>query len=140
MKSYPYVLTLLLSSLSALACGCTASTIPPKDFTVSTMWLTKRRILQFAYLHDKLPSNLSSLPVLEGYDNSLLDGWGRPLHYQYDETFKVTLTSFGRDGRAGGTGDDADIIRSFAAKTASGEWAKETEWWLGPDGEPTVPP
>ncbi|WP_329605144.1 type II secretion system major pseudopilin GspG [Undibacterium hunanense] len=39
-----------------------------------------------------------------------LDPWGRPYHYQSpakDKDFEVS--SYGKDGLAGGTGDDADI-------------------------------
>jgi general secretion pathway protein G len=40
---------------------------------------------------------------------ALLDPWGNPFAYQSDG-LAYALKSFGADGRAGGSGDDADII------------------------------
>jgi hypothetical protein len=50
---------------------------------------------------------------------------------------EVTLTSYGRDGRPGGTGEDADIVGVFRAKTADGRWADELgEWRVDPFATP----
>lgn len=39
-----------------------------------------------------------------------LDPWGRPYHYQSPAKDKdVDISSYGKDGQVGGTGDDADI-------------------------------
>lgn len=40
------------------------------------------------------------------------DPWGRPFHYASAGPDQFTLTSYGRDGVAGGTGEDADVISS----------------------------
>jgi hypothetical protein len=37
------------------------------------------------------------------------DGWGRDLHWASDGVTKVTVWSLGRDGKLGGTGEDADL-------------------------------
>lgn len=42
-----------------------------------------------------------------------LDPWGRPYHFRSPGVANprgYDLASFGRDGRAGGTGDDADLL------------------------------
>jgi hypothetical protein len=37
------------------------------------------------------------------------DGWGRELHWVSDGKTRVTVRSLGRDGKPGGTGEDADL-------------------------------
>ena len=42
-----------------------------------------------------------------------LDPWGQPYHYESPGTVNPSsydLASFGRDGKAGGTGEDADLV------------------------------
>ena len=38
------------------------------------------------------------------------DGWGRPLLYDAPTSFQATLTSYGADGAAGGTGLNQDVL------------------------------
>ncbi len=47
-----------------------------------------------------------------------VDGWKRPLIYQPFDAAKGygAVISFGRDGRPGGTGEDADLVVRFGAK------------------------
>ena len=71
---------------------------------------------------------------MEGYDNGIIDAWGRPISVRV-EGDTVTLTSLGRDGAPGGIGDDTDMIGIFRAKSATGQWADELcEWELDPYG------
>jgi hypothetical protein len=98
------------------------------------MQVIKRRILRYASTNGTLPTALDQLPRMEGYDNEVVDAWGKPidLHIKDD---KVTLTSYGRDGMPGGTGDDADMVGVFKAKTATGAWADELcNWDIDPYG------
>ena len=40
-----------------------------------------------------------------------MDPWGRPYVYeQPGQNTEIDLASFGRDGRPGGSGEDADIV------------------------------
>jgi hypothetical protein len=66
---------------------------------------------------------------MAGYDASVTDGWGRTLSYQTNTTGIVTLESLGRDGILGGSGADADIIRSFRIRDARGAWSDEMVDW-----------
>jgi hypothetical protein len=103
--------------------------IPPRGVTWSRMWLTKRRILQYALSHNQLPRSLSDLPIMPGYDNSVDDEWGRPITYEVSPSGVVTLTSLGRDGKVGGSGEDADMIATFPSHDAQGRWSDESVAW-----------
>jgi hypothetical protein len=96
--------------------------------------MMKRRALRYAAAHDALPSSLIDLPPIEGYSNDVTDGWRRPILWRV-EGDEATLTSYGRDGVAGGTGEDADMIGIFQAKSADGRWAAElSDWRVDPFG------
>lgn len=86
--------------------------ISPRNMTVSAMGETSYRIKMYVDLHGSLPSDFSILPVRSGYMNKTTDYWGRTLTYAPTES-RFTLTSLGRDGRDGGNGDDADIVRRY---------------------------
>jgi hypothetical protein len=108
------------------------NTVPPQAETYGNMHMMKRRILRYATTHDSLPTSLDQLPEFEGKINSVTDGWGRPIEWRV-EGEQVVLTSFGRDGRPGGSGKDADMIGVFRVKTADGRWAEELcEWQVDP--------
>lgn len=104
------------------------SHISPRDNTATVMWVMKRRIVQYATANGSLPAAPEQLPHMAGYENSTTDGWGRPITWQVDGD-TVTLTSYGRDGRAGGTGEDEDMVGVFRAKTEDGRWADELGDW-----------
>jgi hypothetical protein len=73
---------------------------------------TQVRIGIYLQQNGGLPETFDLLPVREGYLNRTTDAWGRPLNFQI-EGDRFTLTSLGRDGVSGGTGDDADLIREY---------------------------
>jgi len=108
--------------------------IPPKSLTVTRMWVTKRRIIQFVQHENRLPNDLSELLPMPGYNTQTRDAWGRPLVYKILPTGEVLLESYGKDGVAGGTGDDADLTGIFAAKTPQGDWIRDElqEWTKAP--------
>ncbi|MBY0457808.1 MAG: type II secretion system protein GspG [Gemmataceae bacterium] len=68
----------------------------------------------------RLPASLSEMPSLKDRhgtdaDGRFVDLWGHPFRYQVEgEDF--TLCSFGRDGRPGGDGLDADIYPTSAGR------------------------
>lgn len=107
-------------------------TVPPRSLTFGNMHMMKRRILRYATVHDSLPTSSDQLPHFEGYSNDATDGWGRPILWRVDGD-KVTLTSYGRDGAPGGSGEDPDMVGVFRTKTANGRWAEELcEWEVDP--------
>jgi len=108
--------------------------IPPRSLTATRMFGTKQRILLFAQQHNQLPANLWELPPRPGYDTETEDAWGRPLDYSFDASGVVTLRSLGADKRAGGDGDNRDMVGIFAARDAHGHWCNEScDWTLDPE-------
>ena len=99
--------------------------LPPRAYTHSGMLLTSRRILRYAHSHNQLPRTLSDLPVMDGYDNSFGDEWGRIYIYEVLPSGDVRLTSLGRDGKVGGSGKDADMVLIFPPHDARGNWSDE---------------
>jgi len=103
--------------------------IPPRALTATRMHVLKRRVLQFARTQGELPKSLAALPVMEGYDSSFRDGWKKDIIFEVSTSGVVTFRSLGRDGIVGGSGEDADIIRSFPARDAQGKWSDEMIEW-----------
>lgn len=66
---------------------------------------------------------------MEGYDNDIRDGWNRELVFEVSTSGVVTFRSLGRDGAAGGSGEDADIVRSIPARDSQGRWSDELVEW-----------
>jgi Type II secretion system (T2SS), protein G len=103
-------------------------TVPARSMTHVNMHMMKRRILRYAAANGSLPPSSDQLPRVEGYANEVVDGWGRPILWQV-ESDEVTLTSYGRDGVPGGTGEHADMVGVFRTKTSEGRWANELCEW-----------
>ncbi len=87
--------------------------VPPYSYTITTISCIGDRINTFFIENNKLPGKLSGLPPREGYNNSLEDYWGREIIYEYDSELNIKLISYGKDGKVGGVGDNADIIEKF---------------------------
>ena len=102
--------------------------IPPRALTATRMQVLKRRVLQYARAHGELPRSLVDLPAVEGYDGSIRDGWSRTILFEVSSNL-VTFRSLGRDGIPGGSGDDMDMVRSFPARDAQGQWCDEMIGW-----------
>ena len=102
--------------------------IPPHAMTVTRMQHLKRRVLQYAQSHDRLPASLTALPPMEGYDDRIQDGWQRDIAFEVSGDV-IAFRSLGRDGVLGGTGEDADIVRSFPLHDAQGRWSNEFVGW-----------
>jgi hypothetical protein len=103
--------------------------IPPQALTYTRMFVTKTRILEYAHSNGQLPPNLSVLPLHPEKDCSVVDEWGRNIIYEVDSSGTVTLKSFGRDGKAGGAGVDADIICGFHSRDGQGKWSDPFAQW-----------
>lgn len=75
------------------------------------------------------PARLTDLPAVKEHNVHLdnagnpVDSWDRPLHYRV-EGESYTLFSYGRDGQAGGFGQDADL---YAGRVLSEE-QRPTLW------------
>lgn len=107
----------VVSALGVLAIAVLAVTfadvIPDRALTRSAMDETSVRIGMFVDHNKELPASLTPLPRREGYANRVVDAWKRPLIYFVNSQDTFTLTSLGRGGAVGGTGDDADIVQKY---------------------------
>lgn len=92
-------------------------TIPPKNKTDSVLRFTYVRIQDYWNENGKVPMIAAELPDVKDHDCSMKDGWGRELNWDSDGISKVRVWSLGRDGKPGGTGDDADMEVVFAGET-----------------------
>ena len=104
-------------------------TIPPRSMTHTSMHMCKRRILRYAHKHGKLPSALGDTDVIEGFHESLKDGWGVELEYSAVANDVVTFRSLGKDRNPGGVGDSVDMTGVFSARRLDGSWSDETVEW-----------
>jgi Type II secretion system (T2SS), protein G len=108
-------------------------TIPPKNVTETRLGITDNRIQNFWNQHGRVPTKPNELPDVKDRDCSLKDGWGRELNWTSDGTSKVKVWSLGRDGKPGGTGEDADMEVVFIGK-------QKRRDDLPKIGRPDVPP
>lgn len=108
---------------------CLVDVIPPRALTLTRMLGAQVRILEYARTHGQLPSDLSVVPLREGYEDRIMDAWGRKLIYEVDASGTVTLKSLGKDGVVGGAGDDTDIVRKFMSHRADGSWSEAADGW-----------
>lgn len=79
---------------------------------------------------------------MPGYDTQIKDAWGRPLVFQKLPAGEVLLESYGKDGVAGGTGDNADLKGIFATKTPQGDWIRDElqDWTAAPSSRARTQP
>jgi hypothetical protein len=129
-------------ALLAVICSCGCSDrITPREATQGAMMETFARIQLYAETNRSVPRSLSVLPRREGYANRTTDGWHRELFYRIGEDGMLSLTSCGADGKAGGSGEDADISVSYRSKKPDGTlwvgsdmWLVEAQAYLQPQG------
>ncbi|MGI6494699.1 MAG: type II secretion system protein GspG [Kiritimatiellia bacterium] len=88
--------------------------IPPKDLTRTRFRALEVRIRHsLAQGQDVNSLDIKTLPEAPGKDNATTDGWGHPIVMRVDGSI-ITLTSYGKDGKPGGTDQDADIEHRFS--------------------------
>jgi len=108
------------AAILLFAASCQSSrfvdTIPPQNSTEGSLRFTYHRIQNFWNEHGRVPTKPAELPNVKDHDCSLTDGWGRELHWDSDGVSNVKVWSLGRDGKPGGTGEDADTEVAFAGK------------------------
>ena len=119
----------VIVGVAALLAFALVDVIPPRALTATRMQILKTRVLEFARKHGELPSSLSVLPANQARDNSILDGWHREILFEVSTSGILTFRSLGRDGLVGGSGEDADITRSFMARDSQGRWSDNTVGW-----------
>jgi|GEM_PF-5439800 len=73
-------------------------TIPPGALTRGRMNGVEQRIRAYAQVHHHMPATLADLPKRENYDDSDVDGRGKPLVYTPQTDGSVVITSFGKPG------------------------------------------
>ena len=103
--------------------------ISPESLTRAALQGAMVRIHMYMLEHREYPPDLTVLPEREGHDNRLTDGWGRPLLFSVDEEGIITVSSLGRDGKPGGDGPDADIVRRNRSRNEDGSLDIEDEYW-----------
>ena len=89
--------------------------------TLHTFSAIESMLTQYQQDTDALPRSLAELRRIDppydelnwDQDSHPLDAWGRPILYSVDGA-QFTLASFGRDGKPGGVGLDADLSRPDA--------------------------
>jgi hypothetical protein len=122
-------LGLLVLPLAGLVLMAQMCGIPSRSLTANRMHGMKRRVIRFAEAHGHLPATVDELPELQGFDNSVRDGWWRKITMSVDGN-RVTFTSLGRDNKPGGAGEDADMIAVFDARREDGTWQEELVEWV----------
>ncbi len=106
--------------------------IPPENYTSTSMYPLKTRILKFANKHNRLPYDLNELPKLEGFTNRTIDYWGNELIMKIEGS-KVILISYGKDKMKGGINDNLDVVGVIETRTKEGNWSREdTDWFSQP--------
>jgi hypothetical protein len=142
-----FLAAILLSAFAVAGCVCPAclldhfvTVITPVEMTDSAITETFVRIDLYAKEHGTTPPSLDVLPERKGYMNRITDGWGRPLLYEVSDDGRLTLTSYGKDGKPGGSGEDADISRSYYSRRPDGSlWVGSDLWIVEAEvGEPTA--
>ncbi len=105
---------ILLTVLLLVIIYLTIDLIPPQDKTISALTGLKNRIELYANSNNKLPDNLNDLPMRPEYDDSITDGWDRPIIYDYNSTTSmVFLTSCGEKGDCQCKNNGDCIIKKF---------------------------
>ncbi|MFA6133774.1 MAG: type II secretion system protein GspG [Phycisphaerae bacterium] len=86
-------------------------------------------ISAYARSQERLPLDLTGVCQ---YRDESVDGWKRPIHYEASPDGTVALTSYGKDAKPGGTGEDADIVAVFLTRGPDGNWLPEPQWLTAP--------
>ena len=121
--------TLAIAFIIFVAAWLYMERIPPVSQTYGAIHMCKRRIQLYAMEHNALPSSLSEIEEINGYDNSIKDAWGHPIIYNVDKDGLVTLTSLGRDNKPSGIGDNRDMVGIYPSRRPDGKWSDEMVEW-----------
>ena len=104
--------------------------ITPREMTATAITESLVRIHLYAQTNRALPPTLEVLPRRDGYMNRTMDGWGYELRYDISDTGIITLSSLGADQKPGGTGDNADISRTYRSHDEDGTLIADEDMWI----------
>lgn len=116
--------------LATALVACCVDTPDPTEITVSAMTETFVRMDIYARQHNTVPETLEILPQRSGYANRTTDGWDCALIYKIEDDGVLTLSSLGRDGRPGGSGPDADVLRRYRSRREDGSLWIGSDMWI----------
>lgn len=106
------------------------ATISPLQKTLTSLSATTLRIYMYLCERRQFPTSIEELPKRKGYANCIEDGWGRKLIYTIEKDQIFSLSSLGKDGVVGGTGDNKDITRKYRVKRIDGSWTIDDKFWF----------
>jgi hypothetical protein len=92
----------------------------PRHFLTTTEFSLlncKEEIQRYALQHNALPTY------------KMKDCWGNPIRCRVDSNGMVTLTSFGKDNKPGGTESDRDYVGVYPSRQPDGKWSAESVPW-----------
>ncbi|HTQ38891.1 MAG TPA: sulfotransferase [Pirellulales bacterium] len=89
------------------------SKVSAEDQTVTAINQTAARIEQYVQQHRELPTALDGLAASNSESKQATDAWSRPIKYKIIEPDTFELVSYGADGAPGGSGEGADIVRTY---------------------------
>lgn len=110
--------------------GCCAHVITPEEMTNTAIGETFYRVHLFGKKYHKVPHSFDELPIREGYANRITDGWGRRLILNIKDDKLMTITSYGKDGKPGGEGENSDISRSHWLIKKDGSFWIDDDMWI----------
>src|SRR4051794_23562905 len=97
----PVVLLVMVGLFAAGIAINVANRMPASAITPTAMGETSVRIGLYFERNKHLPPDLGVLPQREGFWNRTTDRWNRPLRYSIDAEDAFTLSSPGKDDKAG---------------------------------------
>jgi hypothetical protein len=123
------ILVVAVPAVLILLWAANVDVIPPSGVTHSSIHMCKRRVQRYAIEHNVLPTTLNETKEIEGFNTAIEDYWGHPILYSVDAKGLVTLSSYGKDNKPGGTGDDADLVGVYPSRQPNGKWSDESVQW-----------
>lgn len=100
-----------------IICFLFTSTVSKRELTITNMIVLRRELNNFYLKFKSLPNDIREL----GDIGCSSDGWGNKIVYHFDNGV-VTLLSYGKDNKAGGEKENADIKGSFKIDEPITNW------------------
>jgi hypothetical protein len=121
------IITTILISITLTS--CCPYVITPVEMTRASIGETFYRVYLYGKANHKIPYSFNVLPIRDGYGNCTTDGWNRGLILEIKDDKVMTLTSYGKDGKLGGEGEDSDISESHWLRREDGSlWVGDEMW------------
>ena len=123
-RDWIVIIGVVIALLAMLPGLCFVGVAPKSAVTKGGMFSLADRIGHVIRRDGKMPDDLSAMPTNPGHQaDDLVDAWDRPIRVRQLADGTVELLSLGRDGKPGGTGEEADIRGVFdPAKTDVDSW------------------